>query len=515
MRLPLRFVSFLDLPHPIALVWISLLNSSVAQTSLKMKSIISAAIHCLTKSSIKCFKPTIRCFRVSFLAMLSVILVQLMIVRHLYVCSSLSRPYVSGSQPPINTTWSPRKNHCDITGVYSWKRNIVTVLQPRIKADCRALSAGDVGELTKVKEKLKTWKNVESEAHFLNGLNNCSHVVEEYFNNFYVSPEEERFPLAYILVVYTDVWQVLRLLKVIYRPQNLYCIHPDAKQGKDFMSVFLRISYCLSNVFVASKLESVYYAHHTLVDAQLNCMQDLLKFEPSRWKYTINLCGRELPLMTNREIVQTLMKLNGSSAIDSFEVPKAAMHRFVHKVAPDGLAHCIYFTIYGRTSLTWSKLGPVPYGIKLYKASNYMAITRPLMSFFLTNEAAIALREYMKDVVVADEHFYASLHRLQGAPGGPPKMENVKMPNVLASIWVPKYWNQTRSRAQCKGWVVHDVCVVGSGDLPMIYSIGVNAHQPIFFFNKYFMEWDHVVMDCMEQRLVERNKLEHVNDCPL
>ena len=392
---------------------------------------------------------------------------------------------------------------------------MVTVLQPRIEADCRALRTGDVVEYEKVKEKLKTWKNVESEAHFLYGLNNCSHVVKEYFNNFYVSPEEEQFPLAYILVVYTDVWQVLRLLKVIYRPHNLYCIHPDAKQGKDFMSVFLQISNCLSNVFVASKLESVYHAHHTLVDAQLNCMQDLLKFDPSRWKYTINLCGRELPLMTNREIVQTLMKLNGSSAIDSFEVPKAAMERFVHKVAPDGLAHCIYFTFYGHTSLTSRKLGPLPNGIKMYKASNYMAITRPLMSFFLTNETAITLREYMKDVVVADEHFYASLYRLPGVPGGPPKVENVTMPNVLASIWVPKYWNQTMSGAMCKGRVVHDVCVVSSGDLPMIYSMGVNAHQPTFFFNKYFTEWDHVVMDCMEQRLVEQNKLEYVTDCSL
>ena len=30
--------------------------------------------------------------------------------------------------------------------------------------------------------------------------------------------------------------------------------------------------------------------------------------------------------MTNREIVQSLMKLNGSSAIDSFEVPEADLN---------------------------------------------------------------------------------------------------------------------------------------------------------------------------------------------
>ena len=385
--------------------------------------------------------------------------------------------------------------------------NVVTLLQPRIEADCRALSTGDVGEFMKVKEKLQTWKNAESEVHFLKRLDNCSHVVEEYFNNFYVSPEEESFPLAYILLVHTNARQVLRLLKVIYRPQNLYCIYPDAKQGKDFVRVFLQISNCLSNVFVASKLESVYYAHHTIVDAQLNCMQDLLKFDPSRWKYTINLCGRELPLITNREIVQTLMKLNGSSVIKLWEFPKQeTLLRFVYKI---GLAHSVYYTIFGYPSLSWSKLVHMPHGIKLYKASNYMALTRPFVSFLLTNETAIELREYMKDVIIADEYFYASLYGLPGVPGGPPEITyHSTTPKVAARIW--SHWNPP---IMCKGRMVHGSCVLSSGDLASIYSIGVNANKPTFFFNKYFMEWDHVVMDCMEERLVERNKLEYVNDC--
>ena len=252
---------------------------------------------------------------------------------YVYVASSPERQYLSESSVrlvrgllPINTTWTPRQDHCDVTEVQSWKKNVVTLVQPRIEADCRALRAGDEGEFMRVKEKLTTWENAESEEHFLKSLNNCSQIVDKYFNNFYISPEEESFPLAYVLVVYTNVRQVLRLLKVIYRPQNLYCIHPDARQGMDFVRPFLHISRCLNNVFVASKLERVYYDHHSIFDAQLNCMEDLLKFETSRWKYVINLCGRELPLMTNREIVQSLMKLNGSSAISSFEVPEADMN---------------------------------------------------------------------------------------------------------------------------------------------------------------------------------------------
>ena len=165
--------------------------------------------------TIHCFKPTLRCFKTSCLMICSVILI-VQLMTFTYVCSSSSHLYWSGSHPRINTTWSPRLNHCDVTGVQSWKMNVVTLLQPRIEADCRALSTGDVREFTKVKEKLQTWKNAESEVHFLKGLDNCSHVVGEYFNNFYVSPEEESFPLAYILLVHTNARQVLRLLKVIH-----------------------------------------------------------------------------------------------------------------------------------------------------------------------------------------------------------------------------------------------------------------------------------------------------------
>ena len=425
----------------------------------------------------------------------------------MYMVSSPNPKLWSGSSLPINATWMPRQDHCDVTEVQSWKKNAVTLVQPRIEADCRALRAGDEEEFVRVKEKLRTWKNVESEEHFLMRLNNCSYVLEEYFNNFYISPEEESFPLAYILVVYTNVRQVLRLLKVIYRPQNLYCIHPDARQGIDFLEPFLHISDCLSNVFVASKLERVYYEHHTIFDAQLNCMQDLLKFGTSRWKYVINLCGRELPLMTNREIVQSLMKLNGSSAIISYEVPKTDWKRLVYKVAPDNIMERIYLTVVGYNdyTFTWNKLGPVPFGIKIYKGGSYMANSRVFVSFFLTNETAIAFREYMKDVKIPEEHFYASLYRLPDVPGGHPK-KGITVPHVYKCVWLNK-----PTHPVCRGRNYHDICIVSSGDLPLIYSQGVDGHT--FFFNKHFMEMDHIVMDCMEQRLVEQNRREYENDC--
>jgi len=43
-----------------------------------------------------------------------------------------------------------------------------------------------------------------------------------------------------------------------------------------------------------------------------------------------------------------------------------------------------------------------------------------------------------------------------------------------------------------------------------VYEFGVN--KGFLFFNKYFMEVDHVIMDCMEERLVKQNMLEYARD---
>ena len=49
--------------------------------------------------------------------------------------------------------------------------------------------------------------------------------------------------------------------------------------------------------------------------------------------------------MTNREIVQSLMKLNGSSAINSVEVPEADLNRLAYKVAADDIMDRTFLAI--------------------------------------------------------------------------------------------------------------------------------------------------------------------------
>ena len=48
-------------------------------------------------------------------------------------------------------------------------------------------------------------------------------------HNFYIPDTEWEFPLAFAIAFHDSPQQIVRFLKVIYRPLNIYCLHPDGK----------------------------------------------------------------------------------------------------------------------------------------------------------------------------------------------------------------------------------------------------------------------------------------------
>ena len=413
-----------------------------------------------------------------------------------------------------NTTKSPDPKHqvslteqrpqCNVSGIKSWEHGVVTQFFPVIKRNCSKLTAGSQAEVYNVRQQLKVWKNEESDAQFVQRMSSCANVVEEFSNNFYVSSEEKDFPLAFIFIVYTNARQVVRLLKAIYRPHNLYCIHPDARRGEEFARVFRQISKCLDNVFVASKLERVYYGHHSIMDAQLSCMKDLTDYDQSSWRYVINLVGRELPLQTNLHVVKLLKQVCNVSIVDSHPIGKSFFsERFKYKIRVN------YRT--GRLYRMREKLAAVPHGIKIYKGSTHFALTRQFAHFLLTNQKAIDFRQYLNDVWIPEESFYASLFKLPESEneGGDSNIVTLPVPYIEVSIWLAKL-SPREVLERCSGFKRHAVCIVATGDLHRVYEIGVN--EDIFFFNKYFMEVDHIIMDCMEEWLAKQNMVEYAQD---
>jgi len=72
-----------------------------------------------------------------------------------------------------------------------------------------------------------------------------------------LSAEEAEFPLAFSIAMYRDVEQAERLLRAIYQPQNLYCIHVDLKSSLLIHRSMAAIARCFHNVWLATRLDAV------------------------------------------------------------------------------------------------------------------------------------------------------------------------------------------------------------------------------------------------------------------
>ena len=117
---------------------------------------------------------------------------------------------------------------------------------------------------------------------------------------------------SYIIVNWR---QVERLLRAIYRPQNVYCIHVDLNSPAEVHAGMASLARCFPNVFIASKLEYVIYGVFFRLQADINCMSDHVK-QDDRWRYLINVAGEAFPLRTNAEIVKILKIYNGANDIE-------------------------------------------------------------------------------------------------------------------------------------------------------------------------------------------------------
>ena len=114
------------------------------------------------------------------------------------------------------------------------------------------------------------------------------------------------------------------------------------------------------------------------------------------------------------------------------------------------------------------------------------------------------------DAKIPEAHFYASLYHHNHTH---PTSNLRTYPSVTVYQWMTTVKKEEASR-YCRGEIVRLVCILISADLARIYELAVaNGRRTYFFFNKYHMDRDHVVMDCMEQRLVRQNQREFLEDC--
>ena len=278
-----------------------------------------------------------------------------------------------------------------------------------------------------------------------------------------------------------------RLLRVLWRPHNFYCVHVDSKTPPEVYRLVRAVADCFPNVVVAEERVDLVYLSIGSLLSDLQCMRLALDSSSSSsssvaWRYYLNLSGQEFPLKTNLEMVQILTSLNGKNDAESYLPTSFVKTWFAYKhVIVNG-------SVYQTTVRKEPFLPPIP----VRKGSAYGAFSRPFLVFALTSPLARRLTAWLTDTMAPDELFWATLNHLPGVPGGVPRPVSHRYGTVLsrAVVWE---WDAYKC-----GRYVRGVCIFTASDLPWL------ASRPELVANKFDEEVDPVALDCLEVALERR-----------
>ncbi|XP_031441110.1 beta-1,3-galactosyl-O-glycosyl-glycoprotein beta-1,6-N-acetylglucosaminyltransferase 4 [Clupea harengus] len=362
--------------------------------------------------------------------------------------------------------------------------------------DCSAIYQLDPAEIGKSLEiRRKVIVDLEDDS-IVKLTADCQKYIEaRAYNDITASEEERQFPLAYSLVVHKNMPMVERILRAIYAPHNIYCIHYDQKSSKSFIAAVKSLVKCFPNVFIASKLEAVQYAHVTRLKADLNCLSDLLHSDV-QWKYVINLCGQDFPLRSNYELVSELKKLNGANMLETSRPSEVKKKRFQFQHELKDVPY-EYQKIPVKTS---HAKDPPPHGIEMFIGSAYFVLSRDLVSYAMNSQLALDFLAWSTDTYSPDEHFWASLVRVPEAPGTIPRSQP-DVTDLMSKTRLVK-WSYLEGNLypSCTGTHMRSVCIYGAAELRWLLNYG---H---WFANKFDPKVDPVLIKCLEEKLEEKRK---------
>lgn len=349
--------------------------------------------------------------------------------------------------------------------------------------DCIPLFQKDKQKIEEAVIRLKTtddWTGFRrTEDDYIRAARSCDQFVTS--SGYITSPLtelEEKFPLAFSLIVMKDIEQVARLLRAVYRPQNVYCLHVDLKADQRFNEALSAIASCFPNVYMAERID-VAWGSFEVLDVELKCME-LLYNKSATWKYFINLTGQEFPLKTNRELVEILTAYNGANDVEG-KRRRATLD-------------------YARR---WEEWMPAPMSISPSKGAVHVVVTRGFVRYVLKDPRAKKLLDWVRPQKIPDETFFSTLNHNPhlGVPGS-----FIGLDDLEKMVAFKPYYGRYKAWElwHCAGERVRNICILSTGDLFRMYT------SPYLFANKFHLAKDRLAYACLEQRIFNKTRDIHL-----
>ncbi|XP_028854422.1 beta-1,3-galactosyl-O-glycosyl-glycoprotein beta-1,6-N-acetylglucosaminyltransferase 7 [Denticeps clupeoides] len=314
------------------------------------------------------------------------------------------------------------------------------------------------------------------------GLGSCTQMMLDlHFVTSPLSKEEEDYPLAFIITIHKEFETFVRLLRAIYAPQNIYCVHVDQRSTEEYKDKVRTLVGCFPNIILATVSEKVIYGGFTRLKADINCMEDLVKSHIA-WKKVVNLCGQDFPIQTNLELVRYMQskEWRDRNMTPGVKQPKSMRYR-------TSLQYVEVASSYVAQRGRGHKKTPPPHDLEIYFGTAYYSLTRVFVEFVLKSPVARDFLEWSKDTYSPDEHYWVTLNHIQEAPGS---HVNGGWEGAIRAI----KWKEQEglSHQGCKGHYLRDICVYGLEDLKWI------VERNSMFANKFESKTSAEALDCLE-----------------
>uniref|UniRef100_A0AC35TPU4 Uncharacterized protein n=1 Tax=Rhabditophanes sp. KR3021 TaxID=114890 RepID=A0AC35TPU4_9BILA len=188
--------------------------------------------------------------------------------------------------------------------VYSSNQAIKT-LKNYFKINCKALLDGDKNALDEISKNRILYDDSLDHLPMT-----CKDIRSRgYYRTKPSSTIEANFPIAYARNVYTDYYVLELQFLIGYAPQNHYCFVIDKKQDFTFHNKMRSLASCFSNIYLIDNEFELKSDGTNGQKAFYRCMEVL---KNKKWNYIFLLQNDDIPLKTNRELVEILTIFNGT-----------------------------------------------------------------------------------------------------------------------------------------------------------------------------------------------------------
>ncbi|KAK6725684.1 hypothetical protein RB195_004165 [Necator americanus] len=306
------------------------------------------------------------------------------------------------------------------------------------------------------------------------------------------SKAERKFPLAYGLLVYTNAIQVLFMLSAFYRLQNEYCIAVSGSASKDFKFLMKVVDECFDNVYVMER-PPVKWGSFEILNSTFACLE-VLSHSDRPWRYYQYLSGFDVPLKTNREMIEIFKMWNNTVNARYMRYEK---HRLNQKREEDS---------------------PLP----IIKASVSAALPRSAVDKIVKSKETRKLLKFLQGTTIPDESFWGTLtgntdkFPMPGGINAEKLLEYQEEHNRTRQHMVKKFMKISprmsnylsryqlwrRRNDTCRGKYVHGSCVYGLKDLADLMK------QPHLVAHKMYIDFQPAALFCALKtiRIRERDR---------